>query len=252
MMRSAKIYALAPPPEIPTLLQWRGPVGIPRGNRRAAGRGLYRVFNAAAYRFYRSSVGPPAESDVPYATSAALPDQPASTFADGTWYVSVSYFNGVLDSGFLPVGPRGETYLVLEIASGAAVTGRPGGALGGQLVQRAGGVVRVVAYYLPAADGANAATTWAIGYTLDGSTPAAGAPTAVAAMSGGDGLKILAFDLPAQVAGTMVKVQLQTRRAGTPIVYSLPAAVLSLTVATAGPAAPLGLQSWAGAIPEDL
>ncbi len=76
----------------------------------------YRVFTTAEYRFYRAQGAPPAESDTPFATSPTLAFTDSGTrFGDGTWYVAVSYFDGVLDSGFLPVGPGDEPYLTLEL-----------------------------------------------------------------------------------------------------------------------------------------
>jgi len=214
--------------------------------RYGAARGLYRVFNAAAYRFYRSNVAPPTTADAPFATSATLPSTPATTFADGTWYLSMSYFNGVLDSGFLPLGPRGETYLKIVIAGGVAQGAKPGQPYNARLVALAAGVVQVLAFYAPVADGANAATQWAIAYTIDGSIPPTGAPTITKAMGTG-AIQVLSYKLPAQANGTIVKVQLQMRR-GT--VYSDPLDVLQATANTAGPSAPLSLGTWPGTLPE--
>jgi hypothetical protein len=73
-----------------------------------AARGLWRIFAPACFRLYRSNVAPPLPGDTPWTTSASLPVTPADTFADGTWYVAVSWFNGIYDSYFLPVGPSGE------------------------------------------------------------------------------------------------------------------------------------------------
>lgn len=207
-----------------------------RARRYGAARGLYRVFNAAGYRFYRSNSAPPAETDSPYATNATLPFHPSTLFADGTWYISASYFNGVIDSGFLPLGPHGETYARLEISGGNQVPTRPSQPLGANLIVRAGGVIRIVAFYPSVADAANAATTWAIAYTTDGSTPASGSPSLTPSLSTGP-LAVLVYDLPAQANGTTVKVQLQTYN-GT--VYSLPLAVMTAVASTVGPSAPLG------------
>jgi len=118
------------------------------GRRYAEHRGKYRVFNAAEYRFYRSDTAPPDEGDSPFATSASLPHTPTNIYADGIWYLSVSYFNGVLDSGFLPLGPNGETFLRLDI-SGAEESGSPpDGPATWHIEQRAGGVVGVVGFYM--------------------------------------------------------------------------------------------------------
>ncbi len=220
---------------------------------RAACRGLYRIFNDAEYRLYRSNVAPPEEEDVPFATSSSLPYQPPDLFADGTWYLSASYFNGVIDSGFLPLGPRGETYLVLEVSGGVSLTDRPGLPNSSRLELRAGGVVRIVAFYAGVADGAGRATEWAIAYTTNGSTPATDTPDILVAMRSGP-LAILSYDLPAQANGTTVKVRVQTRREilDPDYRYSSAGDVLSATADAAGPAAPADLQSWSGPLPEDF
>lgn len=221
------------------------PIPVGRAIRSASARGLYRIFNTAGYRFYRSNVAPPLASDTPFATHATLPYQPTSTYADGTWYVSVSYFDGVLDSGFLPVGPHGETYKVLTIASGVQLPTPPGTPYGTTLKQLAGGIVQIIGYYAATPDGPNRATQWAIAYTVDGSTPASGSPTITPSMGNSAGnmgaRAVLTYRLPAQSNGTTVKVLLQVRR---PISggysYSPAAPVLSTVVNTSGPSAPLG------------
>lgn len=214
-------------------------------------RGLYRIFNASGYRFYRSSSRPPIPGDAPFATNTTLPFQPSATYPDGTWYVSVSYFDGVLDSGLLPLGKHGETYLSIEISGGARLPARPAAPLGPMLKVLAGGVIQIVAYYPRVSDGINAATAWAIAYTTDGSTPASNAPTLTPAMPAGS-IAFLQFSLPAQADGTTVKVQIQTRRIdGGPVtVYSLPAAVLTATADASGPTVALDLKSWPGDIAE--
>ncbi len=250
-------FAAVPPDPIPDLLRPRvirgvrirhrsrvlrpAPLMMDFRLRQQELRGYYRRFNDAEYRFYRSNSGPPAEDDPPYATSATLPATPADTFADGTWYISVSWYNGILDSGFLPVGPRGETYKLLTISGGESAGNPPAAPMDQRLVALPAGVVRIVALYHEA--GANRADEWAIRYTTDGSTPAADSPTITQAF-GGAGLELLQYDLPGQADGTTVKVRLQVRRNdGTDLspvwVYST-STVLTITADAAGPAAPAG------------
>lgn len=222
----------------------------------ASARGKYRIFNGAEFRFYRSNSAPPEPGDVPFATSATLPHQPAVSFADGTWYLSVSYFNGVLDSGFLPLGRNGETYLTLEVDGGEDIGNGPNVPSDVRLIQRAGGVIRVSAFYVATADGSNRANRWAIAYTVDGSTPAVDTPDEVVEMSNGP-MQILSFDLPAQAHGTTVKVRVQTRRTtGTEMSpvhrYSAAGSVVSASADASGPSVPLDLRSWSGALPEEL
>lgn len=240
VIRPAKYDEQAGPP-----ILW-GPLLIAYAPRYAASRGLYRIFNAAVYKFFRSNSAPPDPADSPFATNSTLAFTPTSTFADGTWYISVGYFNGVLDSGFLPLGPQGQTYRRLVISSGVALPQPPSPPTAYSLEVRAGGVIRVLAYYASTADGANAADQWGISYTIDGSTPPVNSAGIVALMSGGP-FVILSYDLPAQADGTVVKVQIQTiRNADT--AYSLPITPLSATAVANGPVGPSWGGSWPGAI----
>lgn len=245
IVQPARIYEDATFPHPSIGRQWiGGPMGAARQRRYSAARGLYRVYNDAEYRFYRSNSGPPLTTDTPYATHATLPYQPSSTFADGTWRISVSYFNGVFDSGFYPIGPRGETYLTLNISGGADTGSVPAAPTGAHLEVRAGGVIRVVAFYVGTAP---VADHWAIAYTTDGTTPPNGSPSITPAMRTGL-VQALAYDLPAQSNGTTVKVQLQTKKGSA---YSVPGAVLSAVADASGPSAPAGAVSWVGQTPED-
>ncbi len=203
-----------------------------RGKYFVDGRGKYRVFNAATYRFYRSSTGPPAETDTPFATNASLPHEPADVFGDATWWVSVSYFNGVIDSGFLPLGPGAETYLRLDVAGGVEVGSPPRGPLDCRLGLVAAGVVRVLA--VSCESGSLKPDTWAIAYTTNGSEPPADTPDVTQDMTASP-TQVLEYDLPGQGDGTTVKVRVQTRRAG---IYSENSTVLSIDADAAGPTAP--------------
>lgn len=204
-------------------------------------RGLYRIFNAAEYRLYRSDSAPPEEGSTPWTTSPTLPVTPDDTFADGTWYVALSYFNGVLDSGFLPVGPRGEPYRVLGIDSGVTVLAPPAGP-GNWDLAAVGLSVRVTAVYRD--DSALGGQQWAIAYTFDGSDPPEDTP-AITARIPTRGLAILEQLLPAASLGDTVKVRLQTRRNdGTVLMpiwrYSAGSVVKSIVLPSAGPTAPIG------------
>jgi hypothetical protein len=214
-------------------------------------RGLYRVFNTAAYRLYRSQSRPPREGDEPFATTSSLPYEPGDTFGDGIWYLSVSYFNGVIDSGFLPLGPAGETYLRLEIVSGDEVYAPPYGPGGWSLSNVGGGVVRIVGYYRQR--GGLRAGQWSIAYTTDGTDPPADQPDVTVTIVP-EGLAALEYDLPAQSDGTTVKVRLQTRRLdGATWRYSEDSEIKTIEVEATGggeAAAPLDASSWVGRLPE--
>lgn len=197
-------------------------------------RGLYRVFNAAVYRFYRSQLAPPVEGDTPFDTNATLPDTPTNTYGDGTWYLSMSRYNGIYDSGFLPLGLMGETYLRIDIAGGVEVLSPPAGPLDWQIEAIAGGVVRITAVYVES--GSLRADDWAIAYTVNGSTPPEDTPDETEPITA-DGLAVLVFDLPGQANGTTVKVRLQTRRLDSSYTYSENSEVKTVTADALGPTA---------------
>jgi hypothetical protein len=221
----------------PHLIDW--------GRRYGAARGLYRVFNAACYRFYRSTSGPPVAGSSPYATSSTLPDTPATTFADGTWYLSMSYFDGVLDSGFLGLGPNGQTCIVVTIASGASVASPPIAPLSATLQVLAGGIVRVVALY--AENDSARADTWCVAYTTNGAMPNANSPTVTQAFRSSVGAQTLVLNLPAQSTGVTIKALVQVSRGSTPV-YSAPSAVLVAVANAAGPSEVPGGDIWTGAL----
>ncbi|MBX3465272.1 MAG: hypothetical protein KF878_00045 [Planctomycetes bacterium] len=224
----------------PRLIDW--------ARRYHAARGLYRVFGPAGYRIYRSDAGPPAEGDEPWATSAALPASPEDAFGDGTWWLSVSYSNGVVDSGFLPIGPTGETYRLLVVDGGEEAAAPPAAPIDVRLELRAGGVVRVVALY--AQGGPLRATAWAIAYTVDGSPPDEDAPTVVQAFARPGGIELLARDLPAQPHGTTVRVRVQVRRGAS--AYSVGSTVLEAVADAQGPTQVPGGDLWLGQLPEEV
>lgn len=211
-------------------------------------RGLYRVFNAAVFRFFRSNVAPPIETDTPYAVAASLPTTPGDLFPDGTWFLSASFFNGVIDSGFRPLGPDGETFLRLDISDGVVTGSPPRGPDEQRLDAEAGGVVRILALYFETS--ALRATEWAIAFTTDGSTPPTDTPDVVVAMEA-SGLAVLNQALAAVADGLTVKVRIQTRRtdAGS-FVYSEDSTVLSIVADAVGPSVPLQIQTWRGRLAE--
>ena len=224
----------------------------PRPRRYLDARGKYRVFNAAGYRFYRSLDVPPLEGSTPFASSGSLPHTPAETFSDGAWFLSLSYFNGAIDSGFLPLGPAGETYLPLNVSGGAATVAAPLGPLDWRLEAAAGGVVRIVGVYFQT--GGGRAGQWSIGYTVDAGDPPADAPDALEEMPS-SGLAVLSYQLPAAADAATVRVRLQTRRNGGTISvpswsYSQASTVKTIAADAAGPAAPPAADRWAGELPE--
>ena len=208
-----------------------------RGKHYLDARGLYRVFNAAEYRFYRDNSAPPEEGDSPFATNATLPHEPADVYADGTWYLSVSYYNGVMDSGFLPLGPAGETYLRLDLVGGDEADAPPAAPLDWRIEAAADGAVRVIGLYFEVGD--LRADQWSIGYVVDGVTP----PTVVTvALSPGPGLAILDYLLPEQYHGASVTVLLQTRRGTASPIYSENSTVKTVAADAHGPTVPVGAE----------
>jgi len=216
-----------------------------RGYHAGELRGLYRIFNAAEYTFFHSAIAPPAESDPPAESNATSPWTPATSYtASSENYLALSWSNGVIDSGFYPVGPRGESYLILRVdGSYEEEAARPYGPTLWQLELRAGGVIRVTANYYQG--GPDRADTWAIAYTTNGSTPATDSPGVTQTIPSG-GLAKLSYDLPAQADGTTVKVRLQTRRDG---IYSADSTVQTITADDSDPSTPLGDANWPGSLP---
>lgn len=215
----------------------------------------YAIFNAAGYRFYfrAAANGPPQETDTPFATNATLPYSPGTTFGDGIYFLAVSYFNGVLDSGFLPVGPNGEPYRRLEVGAGNQLVAPPGTPIDARLILRPGGVVRVQAAYFEL--GTGRATEWALIATFNGTdpgTPPAVSPTATPTILGSN-LTVLEHDLAAQAHGTTVKVRVQVRRNdGGTWRYSEGSTVLTAIADAIGPAAAEGAGVWRGAAPQEI
>ena len=197
-------------------------------------RGVYRVFNEAVYRFYRSQTAPPVEGDTPFDTNATLPHEPADTFGDGVWFISTSFYDGIYDSGFLPLGPLGETYIRLDLTAGVETTSPSSGPAEWHLENVGGGIVRVVASY--AQDGTLRADQWSIAWTFNGSEPATSTPDAAVDIPA-DGLAVLTYSLPAQADGITVKVRLQTRRLDAAYVYSEDSEVRTLIADDSGPTA---------------
>lgn len=181
----------------------------------------------------------PKDSDTPFATDAALPHQPATAFADARWAVAASFFNGVLDSGFFPLGKGAEQFTRVDVSAGVLAQRPPHAPSWWRLESNSGGVVRVVAEYFQ--DDILRATEWAITYTTDGTPPGLPpdvSPTVTVAMQQ-KGPSVIEYALPAQGGGTIVKVRLQARRFDTPDwLYSEDETVLSATADVAGASTP--------------
>lgn len=266
-----QIAVLPPPLESSQILQPQSALASGGGRRRRRGarsifinapplkrwevhaRGAYHRFDIfSGYLFFRSNTGPPLETDARWDSNPSLPHEPPSAFADGTWYLSAMFSDGLNDSGFLPIGPAGETYLRLDVSGGSSFSGPPNPPSDLRLELHAGGVVRIIGFY--AQIDALRATQWAITFTTDGSTP--GTPPAVSpdvtVTMPTSGIAVLAYDLPAQADGTTVKVRVQTRRAASPWIYSEGSTVLTATADSVGPTVPLDGELWPGPLPEDL
>lgn len=222
-------------------------------------RGLYRIFNDAEYRFYRKLGSPPLETDTPFATNDTLPHEPPETYGGGTWFLAVSYFNGIVDSGFLPLGPFGENYLRVDISGGVEFSPPPQPPAEWSLELRDDLIIRINASYNET--GTFRATEWAMTYTIDGSVPGeppAIAPTETVVMLS-TGLEVLQHDLPTQPSATILNLRLQTRRFdGGTWLYSEGSIVQSamfdsfggVPPSGPGPDAVLDATTWPGQLPK--
>lgn len=226
-----------------------------RGKYYLDGRGKYRIFNDALYRFYRDNAFPPDEGDAPFDTNASLPHTPADAYADGTWHLSADRFNGVLSSGFRPLGDDAETHLVLEISGGQEVNAAPDMPIDVWLEQAPGGKVRVLAIYNQ--DDALRADEWAVawGTSAPGPPPEEPPPNAPDYTESipASGFAMLDYEIAAQPDGHTVVVLVQTRRDDGSWKYSSSGIGMRYIVADAsGPGAPPGGEVWPGKLPEEV
>ena len=205
---------------------------------RSAIRSVYRVFAPPAYRFYGSKDVPPAEGSTPFATAAELPatiqlpDVPVGMSIDGTWYVSVSYFNGVLDSGFLAIGSDGATWRRIDIQGGQQIRVPPTAPTDLAIVEIPGGGARLLGTYDDSGD--LRANEWAIAYTLDGTVPAESNPGVTLPIQESGGASLY-FPIGTSGGTVTIRARVQVRRndgtADSPLrVYSAGSEALSLTI----------------------
>lgn len=216
-----------------------------RGKYYANLRGAYRIFNTALYHFHYSSTGTPDPDAAAFETNASLPYTTTATYTDGEHRFSVAKSNGILNSGFMPLGNQGQTFQRVDVSGGAEVSIPPSGPTDWHLTQTANGVIIVEATYFEDSSTLRA-DTWSITYTTNGSTPAEDSPTATASIVS-SGMAVLYYSIPAQVHGTTVKVRLQTRRDST---YSEGSTVKTILADAEGPTASAAGDQWTGGIPE--
>jgi hypothetical protein len=229
--------------------------------------GHWRIFNTPEYRFYRSNVAPPLETDTPFATSASLPDTPPDTYADGTWYLAVSLFDGAIDSGFFPIGPNGEPYITVTIVDEKIVgTQAPNPPISWHLEQRGGdGDVWLIATYFKG--NAPQADQFTYKWTSDGTTPSdptynpvdlnptdekyVGKTTITT-----EALAVLEKLLGTYADGKTITAKCATARQdvdGFSVAWLVSTfETKTLVVNTVGPTAPVAADAWPGRTPEQL
>lgn len=204
--------------------------------------GRYRVFNDAEFQLFDSTGDPlattPTEA-VPFAVSPVLPVTPADTYAAKVNKFSAVLFNGVLSSGFRPLGPKAQAYRSVYLLGGVVALDPPDSPGGWDLKTKAGGVVNIAGWYR-SVPGELRAEDWALYFTFDGSTPSnplSDTPDATTPMPT-EGVALLDYDLPAQANGTTVKVRVHTQRTdGVGDRFSEDSVVLTIIADDAGPAA---------------
>jgi hypothetical protein len=221
--------------------------GIARAKHICSMRGKYRIFGTAEYRFFYSSTGEPLETDTPFTTNATLPHTPADTYGNGAHRFALEYDNGIHKSGFLRLGPNGETFRRVDVTAGSETSNPPSKPHSVVLHKKASGVIRVVGVYF--ALGSLRAEEWALTYTFNGSDPAEDTPDYTQAMTSG-GTQVFDYDLTGQVDGTTVKVRLQTRRNDGSWVYSETDStdIFTETADATGPSAPPAGDQWKGSV----
>jgi hypothetical protein len=201
-------------------------------------RGMNRVANDALDR-YGLFRGVNAEPDLsatasPWATSATLPITTSALSAGNTYYFVLRKQNR------WGIWSQNVASFRLELdGSGNEVAIPPSDPTAIAIEPAAAGTARVSAFYDYAADGINAADTWLIYLTSDGSDPDPLTDTPIEVpMVVNFGAAGLAYTTSAFSEGATVKVIVRTRRCGTPDVDSVGTDIYSTTVTLLGPAAP--------------
>lgn len=205
-----------------------------------AARGLHRsAKDQDAYALYLGTDEEPDFDADPWETFSSLPHEtgplpiaPAGTTVFHHLVLRARNVHG-LESGNV------EATIIEVDDTGAAVAERPS-APDFSATPGAAGTINVTATYAYPADGTSAADTFAIWYTTDGSAPDptdTADHTATAARI--DGTARLAYTIPAQPAGTTVRVLVRTRRTAAGV-DSTNTTDASVTAATAGPDATTG------------
>ncbi len=220
--------------------------------RYVAARGLWRIWNEPEYRFYRTDGSAPDETDTPFETASSLPHECVAAWADGDWFISTSYFNGVIDSGFLPLGARSETYRRLRLVDGEEVALPPYPPFAVRLEPLADGDVRIVALHNQGSDTALHATEWAVAYTFDGTDPVADDPDYTETITG-ERAVVLDKTVTGGTDGQTFKVLVQTRtgNAEDGYAYSETGITGSTTLVATGPDAITIAHHWSGRLPSE-
>lgn len=197
-----------------------------------------RADNGAEYRVYKGEDAAPDFTASAFATGSSLPITTGTITLPGagltkTINLVTRYRN---DYGLESQNTLPETFVIDE--NGDLVATPPSEAMQVSLSPAAAGAVRLQAQYFADADGINAADTWLIYLTSDGSDPdpSTDTPTEVA-MNVADGIASLDWTSSTFSHGATIKVILRTRRSGSPDVDSESVTILSTTASTAGPSA---------------
>jgi len=195
--------------------------------------GYYRVSDStlANYLLYRGVNSEPDLSAAPYETFAGLGHVTAATAAGATYYFVLRLRNkyGLISQNIVA------TRIEID-ALGVEVVPSPSAPEEPLLSAGLAGIVTASALYQPNLDGDNAADTWQIFLTSDGSTPdpAVDIPTEET-MEFIGGLARLDWDSTAFTDGATIKVIIRTSQTG--VADSTNSNVLTATASTTGAAA---------------
>lgn len=214
---------------------------------RATARGLCRIANAALqqYELYRGVDAPADLTSAPWQTFASLPfTTPALT--PGHSYHFVARLRNAWN-----LVSKNAAETIITVADDGTAAEVPPSSPSFAAAPSAAGTILVTSSYAYGLDGANQAGDWLVYLRSDGTAPdpIADMPTVVV-MAKTDGLAKLSYTTAAFAEGTVVRVLVRARRAGTPDVDSSNTTAVQAIATLLGPSEPDPANAFLGSAAE--